>query len=186
MDRRAGGEHYSRAEHRLLLHQDAFDHDAPAADERAVLDDHRSRPGRLEDTSEPHPAGEVHAAPDLGAGADRRPGVDHAARADARPDVHVARHHDGALLDVRPVAHDSRRDQAEVTYRPLGPYLVEEPQIACRVDLALRQAAEQADRLLDSAVDRPARRPFLRDAQRALVEAIDHLAHGAGLATEGG
>ena len=126
------------------------------------------------------------AAADLGAGANRRPGIDHAAPADARPDVHVTGHHDRALLDMRPVAHDARRDHAEITCRPLGRDLVEEPEIACRVDLALRQAEEQVDRLLDPAVDRPARRSLLRDAQRALIEPVDHLAHGIGVAIEGG
>ena len=57
----------------------------------AVLDDDRLRAlGGSSTPPMPTPPGKVAVAPDLRARADRGPGVDHRARADARADVHVA------------------------------------------------------------------------------------------------
>ena len=176
MDRGAGGEHHPRAQHRLLLHQHALDDDAAAPDERAVLDDDRPRPGRLEHPAQADTAGEVHAASDLRAGTDRGPGVDHAARADARADVHVAWHHDRALLHVRAVPDHSGRDDPEVAELLLGRDLVEELEVAGGVGLALRQGEEQIDGLLDPAVDLPALLSLLRDAKGTLIQPVHHLA----------
>ena len=71
----------------------------PAADEGVVLHDHRGGLGRLEDTADPYPAGQVDVGADLGAGAHGGPGVDHGAGADPGADVDVARHHDDARLE---------------------------------------------------------------------------------------
>ena len=51
------------AEHRLLADAHALDDDAARADERAVLDDHRPRAGRLEHAADADAARQVHVAP---------------------------------------------------------------------------------------------------------------------------
>ena len=58
-------------------------------------------PRRLEDAADAHASSQVNVTPDLGSGADRRPGVHHRPSPYIGSDVHVPRHHDYARLDER-------------------------------------------------------------------------------------
>ena len=67
--------------------------------------DQRDQPGT--------PARDVDVAADLGAAADRRPGVDHRAFADIGAEVDEARHQHGIGGDVRALADDRAGHRAE-------------------------------------------------------------------------
>ena len=69
------------AEHGPLADAGALGDHGPAADQHVVLDDDRSRVGRLEHAADADAPGEVHPLADLCAGPDGRPGVDHRVRA---------------------------------------------------------------------------------------------------------
>src|SRR4029077_2877225 len=71
----------------------AFGQDRTRPDERSVLDDDRTRTGRLEHSADPDAAGELHVCADLSTRTDRRPRIDHGAGTDPGSDVDVARHH---------------------------------------------------------------------------------------------
>src|SRR5262249_13440785 len=123
---------------------------------------------------------------DLRARADRGPGVDHRARADARADVDVPGHDDDALLAERAVAHDAGRDEADT----LGPEVLLERDLVVELEgthlelLHLADAEVEQDRLLDPRVDGPVRALGLgrrSDAQLAAVERVDRGHHGLGV-----
>src|SRR5690606_37147805 len=77
----AGGlaEEHAHADHAVVAHHHAL-HDLRArADEAVVLDDGRTGLQRLQHAADAGAAGDVAVFPDLGAGTDRGPGVDHGA-----------------------------------------------------------------------------------------------------------
>src|SRR6185503_7626368 len=81
-DAGALAEEYAHRNDAVLLDDHAL-HDLRArADEAVVLDDHGVRLQRLEHSADAHAARQVHVPADLGAGADRGPGVHHGALVD--------------------------------------------------------------------------------------------------------
>ena len=85
-----------------VAHPGPLGHDAAAADEALVADDHRRGLRRLEHATDADAAREVHVRADLRARADGGPGVDHGVGADPGADVHVAGHHHHAAVEERP------------------------------------------------------------------------------------
>jgi hypothetical protein len=148
-----------------------------ARDERAVLDDHRARAGRLEHAADADTAREMHVRADLGAGADGRPRVDHRARPDPRADVHVARHHHHAGREVGAVARDGRRHDAdaELLVVLLQRDLVVVLERADLLRLHPARAEVREDRLLCVAVHAPVAVDGLGHTDLAAVERGDRL-----------
>src|SRR5258708_2983833 len=97
----------------VLLDDDAFDHLRARPDEAVVLDDHRIGLHRLEHAADSHAARQVHVLADLGAGAHRRPGIDHRAFIDVGPDIDEGGHEDDVLRDVGASPGRGRRDDTE-------------------------------------------------------------------------
>ena len=108
----AGVEDHALAEHSPLPHARPLGHHAPAPDVGVVTHHDRGRVGGLEDSADPHPAGQVHTRPDLGARPDGGPRVDHGVGPDAGPDVDVARHEDDATVEERPPPRRRAGDDA--------------------------------------------------------------------------
>ena len=108
---------------------------------------------------------------------DRRPGVDHRARADPGADVDVARHQHDALGEKRAVARDPGRHDPDAERRvdALDRDLVEEPEPADLHRLDLPQPEVEEDRLLHPLVDDPAAVDRLGDPDLAAVEQLDRL-----------
>ncbi len=111
-DRRAGGQHDARTQHRFTTHDDAFDDDAARTDEGTVFDNDRLRLRRFEDASDADSSRKVHVLADLRAGADRRPRVDHRSVVDVRADVDVTRHQDRSAPEERTVTRYPGRHAA--------------------------------------------------------------------------
>ncbi len=110
-----------------LLDDDALDDLAARADEAVILDDDRLGLQGLQDAADPDPAGEVAVLTDLGAGADRRPGIDHRATADMGADIDEARHQDDVRRDIGRAPHDraghrAKAGIAEAVRRPAGEF----------------------------------------------------------------
>src|SRR6266849_3858558 len=105
--------------------------------------------------------------------------------AHARAYVHIPGHDDRALLHVSAVAHHARRDHADSGggEPALGRDLVVELQVPRLVRLERRQGEVEGDALLDPPVHDPPLGPLgpFRDAQLTPVEAVQDLAHGAGV-----
>ena len=176
-DRHARGQRDVRGEHRTRTDPHALGDDAPRAEERAVLDDHRSGLRRLQDAADAHASREVDVGTDLGARADGGPRVDHRARADPGADVDVARHEDDALGEERAVSGHTRRHDpnAERRVDALDRDLVEEAKATDLDRLDLPQAEVEEDRLLRPLVDDPAVVARLGDPELATVEQVDRL-----------
>ena len=68
---------------------------------------------RLEHAADADAAGQVHVLADLGAAADRRPGVDHRAAVHVGADVDVGGHQHDAAGDVGAAPGDGRRHDAD-------------------------------------------------------------------------
>ena len=131
---------------------------------------------------------------DLGAGADRRPGVDHGAFADPRADIDEARHQHRALGDEGGAAHDRARHGAktggaEVVPRPsrriwnrtLSHHTA--PPGAPAMMLHVVEAEGQQHGLLQPLMHDPFAVALLGHAQLAVVEPVerrlDRVAHRA-------
>src|SRR2546425_1970739 len=72
-----GADENPHGKNRALAHDHAFGNLRARADEAIVFQDDRARLQRLEPPAEAGTAGDVTVLADLGAGADRGPGVDH-------------------------------------------------------------------------------------------------------------
>src|SRR5712691_6608256 len=87
------------------------DHGA-RADEYLVLDDHGPGGGRLEHAPDSSSTRQVHVLPDLRTRANRRPGINHRARVNVRPDVHERGHENGTGSNVSAPPDDGTSDRA--------------------------------------------------------------------------
>src|SRR5690606_12242963 len=92
VDARGLAEEHAHADYAVVADDYAFHHLRARTDEAVVLDDGRAGLQRLEHAADAGPAGQVAVLADLGAGADRGPGVHHRAGADPGADVDEAGH----------------------------------------------------------------------------------------------
>ena len=103
----------AHGEHCAGLDDDAFGDFGAGTDETVVLDDHRVRLQRFENAADADTAREVTVLADLGARADRRPGVHHGAAVDISAEIDEARHQDDAGGDEGGMPDDRTRYRAE-------------------------------------------------------------------------
>ena len=105
------------ARHRAFADDDAFDDFGARADEAIVLDDRRIGLQRLQHAADADAAGEMHILADLGAGADRHPGIDHRAFVDIGAEIDEGRHQHDAGRDIGRAADDGARHGAKARRR---------------------------------------------------------------------
>src|SRR5262249_50699746 len=99
--------------HRTGLDDHPLDDLAARTDKAIVLDDDRLGLQRLEHPADADPAGEVAVLTDLGAGADRRPGIHHRAVIDIGADIYKARHQHHVRSDIGRAANDTARHRTK-------------------------------------------------------------------------
>src|SRR5207302_5961347 len=112
---------------------------------------------------------------DLRTTADCRPRVDHRPRPDPRADVHIARHHDHARLEIAAVARHRRRHHS---YTQAGVVALERDLVVV-LELAnlpcveLAQTEVQQDRLLHPGVDDPLAGKFFGEPDLTAIQTSD-------------
>lgn len=173
----AGRDDHTSSEHGPFADLDALDHDDAGAQEGPVADDHRAGAGRFEDPADTDATSDVDVAADLGAGADGRPGVHHGASADASADVHEARHHDDALLEMRAVAQHGPGHDTNIVGGPLERDLVPVFDGAALHALHRTECEVEKDGLLGPGMHDRTARAGRSDTHRALLEVVDGVEH---------
>ena len=154
---RRSGNHHAGAQHRFAADVRPFDHDGPGADETVVLDDDGGRLHGFQHTAHAHAAAQVDALADLGAGADRRPRIDHCAGTDPGSDIDVGGHQDRPRRNVSSVAgHGVRHDPyAQLFVAVLEVHFVVPFELSGPHGAHLLHRKVEQNRLLDPLVDLP-------------------------------
>src|SRR6185503_963954 len=185
-DARALAEEHPHRDHAVLLDDHALDDLRACADEAVVLDDHGIRLHRLEHPADADPAGEVHVLADLGARADRGPGIDHRAFVDVRPDIDEGGHQDDVAGQERSAPRHRRRNHPKaagrellrVARREFRSHLVVVARCAALEHAVVLQPEREQHGFLQPLVRHPRAARLLGDAQLARVETRDGLFYG--------
>src|SRR6185312_1453107 len=104
---------YVCPEYCFSFHDHSFHDDTAATQESAVLDDHRGGLQGFQHAADADPAAEMHALADLGAAANRRPGVHHRPLVDIGANIDIAGHEHDIACQVGAVARDCMRDRPD-------------------------------------------------------------------------
>src|SRR5581483_8509528 len=193
-----GAEEYAHRQHRALAQDHAFGHFRTRADEAIVLDDHGFGLQRLQYAADADTAGDVHPLADLGAGADRRPCVDHGRFIDIGAEIDEGRHQHNVARDEGRATNDGAGNGAEagVAKAVLAPavefrrHLVPPRRLAraARYRGHVVEAERQQHRLLQPLMHLPfAVSLTFGDARFAFVEQVERVIDGlADFAVGGG
>jgi len=169
------------------LDDHAFDHLGSRTDETAVFDDGRIGLQRLQHPTDADAAGQVDIRPDLRAGANRCPGVDHGPGPDPGADVHVAGHQHRVTADKSATTDRCRRHHAGAGFTDsviaAGPaqwQLVEEARVRGFDHFVLVDPERQQNRFLQPLVHTPLTRLPKRfgHTEAAAFQAVQALLDG--------
>ena len=194
-----GADEHAHGQHTALADDDALDHLGAGADETVILDYGWIGLQRLQHPADAHATRKVHALANLGAGADRSPGVDHRALVHIAADVHEAGHQHHVLPHIGALAHHGPRHGPEARRLeavgvpavelvtdlvPPGANAAAERESAVHHAIGV-EAERQQHGLLEPLMHDPVAAGFLGDAGATAVEQLDGQLHGRAQRTGG-
>ncbi len=178
---------HAHGNHRVFFDNDTFHHFRAGADEAIVFNNGRVGLHRLQYAAYAHAAGQMNVLTDLCAGTYGCPGIHHRTFIDIGADVDVGGHQHHVPGDKAAAARHCRRHHAEAAFGEvfgsvigkLGRNLVVELHVGAggHCDIVFQTEGQQ-NGLLDPLVDLPCAIQFLRNAQAAAIQLLQHMGYG--------